>query len=91
MADAIDDTIRALAEEIGRGVADRLIERISEITSSIAPEYLTAAQAAEMTGFTERALEAMRSRRGGPRFLKVGASVRYRAADVRAWMERGAS
>lgn len=54
-------------------------------------EYLTAAQVAQMTGFTLKALEAKRSRREGPRFFKIGASVRYRAADVRAWIEGGAS
>ncbi|MBK6704253.1 MAG: hypothetical protein IPG56_11195 [Caulobacteraceae bacterium] len=40
-----------------------------------------------MTGFSAKSLEALGSRREGPCFLKVGASVRYRSADVRAWIE----
>jgi predicted DNA-binding transcriptional regulator AlpA len=58
--------------------------------SIIKPEYLTAEQVNHMTGFTVRALENMRHRRKGPPHLKVGTLVRYRADDVRAWIEQGA-
>lgn len=53
------------------------------------PEYLTADQVAQMTGFSTKSLEAYRAKRQGPPFLKVGNSVRYRADDVRAWVEAG--
>jgi len=53
------------------------------------PEYLTPDQVAQMTGFSTKSLEAYRAKRQGPPFLKVGTSVRYRADDVRAWMEAG--
>jgi predicted DNA-binding transcriptional regulator AlpA len=59
-------------------------------TSTIVePEYLTAQQVAQMTGFSLKSLEAMRHTRKGPRFFKVGTRVRYRVADVRAWIEHG--
>ena len=42
-----------------------------------------------VTGFTPRALECMRQRGEGPRYSKVGKSIRYAVADLRAWMEAG--
>ena len=49
----------------------------------------TTRQVAQMTGFSLKSLEAMRHRRKGPPYLKVGTRVRYRADDVRAWIEQG--
>jgi excisionase family DNA binding protein len=34
-----------------------------------------------------KTLQAWRSRGGGPPFVKVGRLVRYRAEDVKAWVE----
>jgi predicted DNA-binding transcriptional regulator AlpA len=56
---------------------------------AIAHEYLTAEQVSHLTGFSSKSLEAMRHTHRGPPFFKVGKRVRYRAADVRAWMEAG--
>ena len=55
----------------------------------VAREYLTSEQVSHLTGFSPKALEAMRHHRKGPQFLKVGKRVRYRLVDVRAWMEGG--
>ncbi len=59
---------------------------------TLAPEYLTPRQVSQLTGFSPRALEAMRSKRTGPAFSKLGTgkngAVRYRVVDVRAWIER---
>jgi len=52
------------------------------------PEYLTTAQAAQMTGFTEKALGSLRNRREGPRYFKVGRLVRYRTEDIKLWIEQ---
>lgn len=49
---------------------------------------LKPAQAAAVLNMTERALESWRWRRCGPPFAKVGRSVRYRRADLDAWVER---
>ncbi len=52
----------------------------------IVPEYLDQAQAATLTGFTPKALERKRQRGEGPRYTKIGKSIRYAVADLRAWM-----
>lgn len=57
--------------------------------TTFVPEYLTSQQVASLTGFSLKALEAMRYKRTGPPYFKVGPKVRYRADDVRAWVERG--
>lgn len=39
---------------------------------TLAEAYITTAEVARRTGFTVRALEALRHRRSGPPFIKVG-------------------
>ena len=78
-------TIDAIAE----AVAERLLRELPRGRLPMTPEYLTPDQVAQMTGFSTKSLEAYRAKRQGPTFLKVGTSVRYRADDVRAWMEAG--
>jgi len=85
----IDPQLQMLAERIGDQVAIHLIERLRQGELPVAPEYLTAFQVAQLTGFTPKGLETMRAKRKGPQFMKVGTSVRYRAADVRQWMDAG--
>lgn len=62
---------------------------IQRCDSSPEPAYLTPKQVAYLTGFTEKALSAMRDRRTGPPYYKQGRSVRYRTDDVRSWIEAG--
>jgi hypothetical protein len=38
-------------------------------------------------GITEVTLQHWRTRGGGPPFIKVGHFVRYRLADVNAWLD----
>mgnify|MGYP001171456291 CR=1 FL=1 len=40
-----------------------------------------------LCGIRPKTAETWRVRGFGPRYVKVGALVRYRNADVRAWME----
>lgn len=48
---------------------------------------LDTAQAAAYTGLAEKTLEGLRSKGGGPRFLRYGRkAVRYLVADLDAWM-----
>lgn len=58
---------------------------------TIVPEYVTPPQAAKLTGFSLRALEAMRARRIGPAYVKVGRAknspIRYRLDDIHSWMQ----
>ena len=56
---------------------------------NLKPLYLTTAQVAQMTGFTEKALGSMRDRREGPQYFKVGRLVRYRSVDIHTWIQQG--
>lgn len=50
--------------------------------------YLTEREAAELTRFSPGTLGNMRSLGEGPKFLRVGGkAIRYRRADIIAWME----
>lgn len=43
--------------------------------------------AARITGLAVATLTTLRSRGGGPPFIKYGRAVRYRAEDLRAWRD----
>lgn len=55
------------------------------------PELLTAREVAEYLRTTEAALAQWRCRGRGPAYRKLSTRVRYRAEDVRAWVENGAT
>ena len=42
---------------------------------------------ARLTGLSVATVRRWRLQRQGPRYLKIGAAVRYRPADVTAWLE----
>ena len=48
---------------------------------------LNTEQAATYLGVTRRALEAMRWRKVGPTFVKIGRLVRYRSSDLDTFIE----
>jgi excisionase family DNA binding protein len=50
-------------------------------------EFLTTPEAAALLGLSHRTLETMRTRGGGPRFVKPGnrKCIRYRRDDLIAW------
>jgi hypothetical protein len=62
---------------------------ISVTTTNTAPrhEYLDTRQAAGHLGISPNSLACWRSRREGPAFVKIGAKVRYRLADLEAWVD----
>ena len=78
-----------IIDAIAEAVAERLLRELPRGRLPMTPEYLTADQVAQMTGFSTKSLEAYRAKRQGPPFLKIGHSIRYRADDVRAWVEAG--
>ncbi len=82
--DHLDQSWNDLAAVVAARVADSLRDN-----PPIIPEYLNSKQAATFTGFTPKALERMRQRGEGPRYSKVGKSIRYALADLRAWIEAG--
>lgn len=42
---------------------------------------------ARITGLSVASVRRWRLFKQGPRYLKIGASVRYRTVDIRAWLE----
>ena len=71
-------------DEIVRLVVARVRDEL------VTPEWLTPDQAAHYCGLTTRGLEDLRYRRVGPVASKVGGRiVRYRRADLDAWLEAG--
>ena len=48
---------------------------------------LTQDQLAEYLQLQPKTIETMRRRGDGPRFIKVGRSVRYRGSDIRDWFD----
>jgi excisionase family DNA binding protein len=52
-------------------------------------EMLSTEQAAEYCGVSPRTLEKRRSSGGGPVFVKLGGSVRYKVEDLEAWIAGG--
>jgi predicted DNA-binding transcriptional regulator AlpA len=47
---------------------------------------LTQKQCAEMLGLSERTLERLRTMGTGPKFIRIGHSIRYRPEDVQSWL-----
>ena len=56
------------------------------MAAGLAP-LLSSADVAELLDVSERTLEFWRYARKGPAYLKVGKRVRYRPADVEAYLE----
>jgi excisionase family DNA binding protein len=48
---------------------------------------LTEAQAADLLNLSIRTLQAWRVRGGGPLFVRLGRSVRYRRTDISKWLD----
>jgi len=42
---------------------------------------------ARITGLSVASVRRWRLLRQGPKYLKIGAAVRYRTEDIRAWLE----
>jgi len=55
--------------------------------SNASKPFLTTDEAADYLGLQKSTLEAWRCRGGGPRFVKLGRAVRYRARDLDDWIE----
>jgi predicted DNA-binding transcriptional regulator AlpA len=54
---------------------------------SSALKLLSEKEAAELLGFSPRALQNWRTRGGGPRYVKISnRAVRYRPQDLSAWI-----
>lgn len=83
-----DHELHELATNIGTAIGAQLLRDLQSGAVVIVPEFLTPAQAAAFTGFTAKALEALRSTGKGPVYACPGGGrkVRYHVDDLRAWM-----
>lgn len=54
------------------------------------PELLTRSELAAFTGIAMSTLARWATEGSGPRMVKLGAHVRYRRADVLAWLDASA-
>ncbi len=61
-------------------------ERQSVATTQL-PTLLNEFDVARVTGLSVASVRRWRLFKQGPKYMKIGASVRYRAEDVRAWLE----
>lgn len=50
-------------------------------------ELLNEHDVARVTGLSVASVRRWRLFKQGPKYLKIGSAVRYRAEDVRAWLE----
>jgi predicted DNA-binding transcriptional regulator AlpA len=65
---------------------------MTAVNSNLDPgELLTEEQLALKGSFSRRTLQGWRTQGKGPRFVKLGRLVRYRAADVHEWLEANAA
>ncbi len=56
-------------------------------TTSTLETLLNDRDVARITGMSVASVRRWRLFRQGPRYLKIGAAVRYRLSDVSAWLE----
>ena len=77
--------LRNLAEQI----VEELWTRLRKGDQFVAPEYLSPRQVSLLTAIPVKTLEAMRGKREGPPYYKVGGRVRYKLQDVRDFIEEG--
>lgn len=77
--------------EYCRGIIARQARRIAELEERVVdgaagPEFMTTAQVAKHINISQAKLAQMRARGEGPKFSKIGRAIRYRRADVDAWV-----
>ena len=78
----------ATNDQFARAFARELAQELRE-NPPVPNEYLTPIEAAQFVKLTPRGLELMRAEQRGPRYCRVGRLVRYRIADLRAWLDAG--
>jgi predicted DNA-binding transcriptional regulator AlpA len=54
--------------------------------SQLVEPLLTEAEVADICGLSTAAIRRWRLLNQGPRYIKVGAAVRYRLEDIRGWL-----
>lgn len=91
-ANAIEVALTALIDSFVERIARRTAELLAAQPQQApvpAPqgwELLTTREAAKELSCSTQKLEIARMKGGGPRFLKLGRSVRYSRADLEQWV-----
>jgi excisionase family DNA binding protein len=62
-------------------------DNVRSITAAPARRLMTPEELADYLGVTLHCVYAWSSRGGGPNVLRVGARLRYRPAEVEAWLD----
>jgi excisionase family DNA binding protein len=77
-------------ERVAARAAELALEKWLEKTAHLTAEYLTTEQAATYLGLSAEFLEVARYKAddSGPPFITLQRLVRYRRADLDAWMEQ---
>ncbi len=92
--DPLSDSLRvlvaaAVADAIGPAVRQAVEEAIPEVARRAAlPPYLTKVELSELTGWSARKIDYMRSSRTLP-YIRRGRTVLFRTADVEALLMEG--
>lgn len=81
----LDETVRAMIEEIVRAEVARVLKAGGP--PPVEPEYMTDRQVAACVGMSPQTFRQMRCDGEGPPFITVGRAVRYRWSDVVTWFD----
>lgn len=81
----VEKVAQKIAGRVAREVVDLLTQRQRDIP--VASEYITLRQAAQLAGYSLKGMERLHQSGKGPKVHRVGRSVRFRADEVRAWIE----
>jgi hypothetical protein len=81
----IDALIKKSAEDAAADAVRRAAKAAVK-EGQVQPEYLDTKEAAIYLGLSTQFLEIGRSKGYGPRYHKMAKAVRYRRADLDAWM-----
>lgn len=77
-----NDLLQMVAEQVKRSVASALSDKSVR-------SVMTSAEASEYLRISEDTLRAWRSAGRGPKYSKLGSQVRYRRAELDAWLDSG--
>jgi excisionase family DNA binding protein len=69
---------------------DKVTQPEPRLHHDVPPELLlyTEKQVAELLTMSNRTLQDWRVKGGGPKFMKIGSSVRYRKSDLLEWLKK---
>lgn len=89
MSDQSNASFEAMLRRHSQLFIEELLPRLQQEGVPLGPEWLSPRQASIYCGWEIKSLEQMRRQGGGPQFSKVGHLIRYRRADIDAWLVAG--